>query len=130
MLPSTVTVLSSMLTLVAAAPSNILSRNPSSDPMLLTWWDNGCAQPNPSDGPGNSNTYVFSSEGPSYPGDCVATPSYNWQSVKLQQDSDASYSVELFSGEGCNNPILTVTQDGCYTQPEGAIVLSARANLK
>ncbi|KAF2207845.1 hypothetical protein CERZMDRAFT_102112 [Cercospora zeae-maydis SCOH1-5] len=71
-----------------------------------------------------------SEDGPAYPGDCLATGLYNWQSTEIRQDSMKSYSIELFSGEGCNNPILTTEDDGCYTQPEGQVVLSARVSLK
>ncbi|KAB8664831.1 hypothetical protein FH972_026255 [Carpinus fangiana] len=108
----------------AAAVPSLTSRNAQDDPMLLTWWENGCDVA----GDANQSTFVFSDDGPSYPGDCVPTPEYNWQSVKLDQDSGATYSVDLYSGEGCNNFITTVTAESCYTQPEGQIVLSARAN--
>ncbi|PIA93764.1 hypothetical protein CB0940_05180 [Cercospora beticola] len=113
------------LALVNAAPT-ILKRNDRTDPLLLTFCENGCGV----DGVSNQVTYPFSNEGSAFPGDCVPTGYYNRQSVEIVQDSEQSYTVELFSGEGCNNPILTVTEDGCYTQPEGQIVLSARASLK
>ncbi|PPJ59977.1 hypothetical protein CBER1_10148 [Cercospora berteroae] len=115
----------SALTFVNAAPT-LVARNDKTDPPLLTFWENGCNV----DGKSNQITYSFSSEGSSYPGDCVATGLYNWQSTEIFQDEGSSYSIELFSGEGCNNPIVTATENGCYTQPEGQIVLSARASLK
>ncbi|CAK1366482.1 unnamed protein product [Cercospora beticola] len=121
----TIVVSLSTLAFVSAAPT-LVTRNDKIDPLLLTFWENGCNV----EGTSNQITYPFSREGPAYPGDCVATGLYNWQSTEIVQDKGASYSIELFSGEGCNNPIVTVTENGCYTQPEGQIVLSARANLK
>lgn len=98
---STILALFTSLSLAGAMPT-LTSRNGKTDPLLVQYWEAGCGV----DGTSNRQTFVVSDEGPSYPGDCFATPNYGWQSVQMTQDSAASYSIDLFSGLGCNNPII------------------------
>lgn len=88
-----------MLRLASAAPTMSL-QNRQATPLLLTFWENGCNVDTP-----NQSTFVFSKDGPSYSGDCVPAPAYNWQNLEVEQGTD-KFTVEFFSGEGCNNSVL------------------------
>jgi hypothetical protein len=57
-------------------------------------------------------------EASTLPEACEINGHYNWQSVQIRQPSNglSSYTVDFFSGEGCNNPISTFSEDGCYTR--------------
>ncbi|KAF2718950.1 hypothetical protein K431DRAFT_252125, partial [Polychaeton citri CBS 116435] len=130
--PSAYTIYFGILGVVSAAAipdslsssATLTSRNTEDDSLYVTFWENGCDV----EGDANQLTYRVSNEGPSLPGDCLYANHYNWQSVKIIQDSKKTYTIDLFSGEGCNNFVTTITTDGCFTAPEGNIILTARAN--
>jgi len=114
--------------MAVAAPQAALAGRAPQDNLLVTFWKNGCGQT----GVGNSKTFVVNAQdGPSKPEACETNGLYNFQSVQIQQPSNGqtSYAIDFFSGEGCNNPVGTYSEDGCYTQPEGVQIITFRAHL-
>jgi hypothetical protein len=92
--------------LVSAAPQSFAARNALSpeDTLYVTFWENGCG---PAENGNSATDYINNSDGNARPGDCVLNLHYGWQSVEIRQPSDGTlYSIDLFSGEGCNNPII------------------------
>jgi hypothetical protein len=61
------------------------------------------------------NPPLDSEDGPGKPEECNINGNINWQSIQIQQPSsgDFKYSVDLFSGEGCNNPIAVSFPHSC-----------------
>jgi hypothetical protein len=51
---------------------------------------------------------INETDGNHHSGDCVLLPIDGWQSIDVKQpkNTEAVYSIELFSGEGCNNYII------------------------
>lgn len=74
------------------------------DSLYVTFWENGCYDTKP----GTQSTFsVNSRDGPGKPEECFNNGHYNWQSVQIRQPSNTKvkYVVDVFSGEGCNNPV-------------------------
>jgi hypothetical protein len=133
----------------APAPFALDDPLPTTYTLYVTFWEKGCQDPSDTDG--NIATFTVNEvdETADRPGDCVQLTAYGWQSINILQPTDEAkkYSIEIFSGLGCNNPLLvslslcaqdveiltwnlqTVEDSMCYTQPEGQMVQSFRANL-
>jgi len=126
----------SSIAFAAAAPRLLAGRGPE-DTLYVTFWENGCGDTKV----GTSSTFYVStyagiflpfehrsdivSQGTNpdvastAPEACEINGHYNWQSVQIRQPTGADkYSVDFFSGEGCNNPISTFSENGCYTRKE------------
>jgi hypothetical protein len=148
--PSTLFFALSALALANAAPGkSFIVQRSVEETLYITFWESGCGV----EGNGNSGTHYIHwdpAQGSNKPEDCVLEANVGWQSANVRQPTDTQYkySIDFFSGEGCNNPILvslrilitnkeniadketkTVTENGCYNQPEGQQFKTFRAHL-
>lgn len=81
------------------------------DTLYVTFWKYGCGPHKPEESDSSTN-YINESQGNGRPGDCMKNNYDGWTAIEIRQPEQTwiKYSVELFSGEGCNNP-LYVSRD-------------------
>lgn len=98
-------VLGSSLTASLAMPA---IRARAENELQVTFWVAGCAN-NDCGVVGCSQTYRYAENvaeneiGFNKPGDCIGAPNYRYQALDVLSLEDEVWSVDLFSGEGCNN---------------------------
>jgi hypothetical protein len=106
--PSSILLILGGLAIANAAPQTSVFRRQegwSDETAFITFWAKGCD----ADGSANQMTFTINeTDGNHHSGDCVLLPIDGWQSIDVVQpkNTEAVYSIELFSGEGCNNYII------------------------
>jgi hypothetical protein len=115
---SSIILVASGLAFVGAAPQPIPQDEPlpPSYTLYVTFWEKGCQDPSDTNGNIASFTVNDIDETADRPEDCVQLTAYGWQSVDIVQPTDSAqrYSVDLFSGLGCNNPLIVIAVLACY----------------
>ena len=96
----------SAISLVNAAPAQAssLDKRQTDQRLLITFWEAGCNTD------GGQSTFIYSDDGPSMSGDCEATANFGWKNYEVENLGTQSWSIEFFSGLGCNNPVLVSIQ--------------------
>jgi hypothetical protein len=107
MLPKSLFLVLGSLAIVNAAPQSSVFRRQgwSEETAFITFWEKGCGV----DGSDNQSTFIVNeTDGEYHSGDCAKLGQTGWQSIDVKQpkNTEAVYTIELFSGEGCNNYVI------------------------